>query len=79
MDNNTYVYCTKCVYCNFEELNKTGNTECAYKDKCNNWNPEDSRPYSERPFYKEIKPLPWLYMDLEELIDYDWGEDNEVD
>jgi len=53
--NDKQVYCTECAHCRLDE---TGHTNCNYEDRCESRNPEDSRPISERPMFKEIKNQP---------------------
>ncbi len=51
MDKNTYVYCTRCKHFSCDEEGP----QCPYEEKCSLWDPEDSRPRGERPFYEEEK------------------------
>lgn len=52
MDENTYVYCTNCI--NFR-LCDEGLPYCAFEDKCEINNCEDSMAFMYRPFYKRRK------------------------
>lgn len=55
MDENTYVYCTKCRRC---RLDKMGHTNCGFEDACWCYDTEDGRRFAERPYYRvadEIK------------------------
>lgn len=59
MDQDNHVYCTHC-----EQFEIVGDftPHCEYENVCCIWNPEDSAPLKERPFYKES--LLNKYMDL---------------
>ncbi|WP_279146686.1 MULTISPECIES: hypothetical protein [Clostridium] len=50
MDENTYVYCTHCLYFRLddEEL-----PYCPYEDNCNINDCEDSMIFKDRPHYRE--------------------------
>jgi hypothetical protein len=56
MDKDTHVYCKQCqnFKCNMIMLEDeyTINLDCKYKDECDFYDTEDSKPFSERPFYK---------------------------
>ena len=53
MDKNTHVYCTDCEYF---RLCDEGIPYCALpSDKCSVNDCEDSKPFRERPMYKERK------------------------
>ena len=52
MDKNTYVYCTKCIWLIYSE---DGTPTCIHEKECDIWDAEDSRPFSERPFYEAIE------------------------
>lgn len=50
MNQDTHVYCTHCkhlLYCD-ENL-----PYCPWSNECDNWNFEDSKPFSERPHYED--------------------------
>ena len=52
MCNNEQVYCTNCKYFRLCDEQKP---YCVSEnvDKCDNWDCDDSRPFSERPYYEE--------------------------
>lgn len=52
IQENTHVYCTDCKHFHFNvDFIKMS---CKYKNVCYFYNPEDSMPYSERPYYKPL-------------------------
>lgn len=59
LTNNAYVYCTDCRYFKLrdDELFGKNTPYCdrPTKEYCNDWDMDDSKPYSERPFYREYK------------------------
>lgn len=52
MDKNTHVYCVDCKHFRMDDEYKP---YCPYEPECDIWNCEDSKPFSERPYYKKIK------------------------
>ena len=54
MNDMELVYCTRCKYFRLCDEQKP---YCVseHVDKCNNWDCDDSKPLSERPFYEEVK------------------------
>ena len=50
MKTDTHVYCTHCLYFRLDDKDKP---YCPFEDKCDICDCEDSKPYSERPMYKE--------------------------
>lgn len=57
MDANTYVYCTNCTNFNYSNDDIPC---CKYADKCDIWNPEDSKPFAVRPCYEQMPEMPEL-------------------
>ena len=68
--NNTHVYCTNCRHLEYVSVNNddTGTNiqddglipSCRFSCECCLDDPEDSRPYAERPHYEELQPEPEL-------------------
>ena len=50
MDSDTQVYCTHCKHLRYDLW---GSVICDFELSCDIWDAEDSRPFSERPFYEE--------------------------
>jgi len=68
--NNTHVYCTNCRHLEYVS-DQDGRTvadfqdndvipSCKFSDTCCLYDPEDSKPYAERPHYEELSPEPEL-------------------
>jgi len=55
LDKDTHVYCTHCKHFAVIQQDDGPAPHCPFMDKCCLWDSEDSRPYSERPYYEEIK------------------------
>lgn len=51
VEQSQYVYCTCCRHFTVTENEAP---ECKYRNVCNLYDPEDSRPYIERPYYEQI-------------------------
>lgn len=51
LTEDTHVYCTKC--CHFW-IDESETPQCEYCHECNLSDSEDSRPYKERPKYREL-------------------------
>lgn len=50
MDENTHVYCVDCKWFRTDDEYKP---YCPFEEECDIWNCEDSKPFRERPRYKE--------------------------
>ena len=60
IDPNKHVYCSRCAHFEvIEDIDEDDEMyilrpQCQYMDKCDIWDCEDSKPFKDRPFYKEI-------------------------
>lgn len=52
MDKDTQVYCANCKHLKID-LSQDYPFVCDFELDCNIWEAEDSRPFSNRPFYEE--------------------------
>ena len=50
--DDTHVYCTECAWLIYTD---DGIPACKYEKECDIWDPEDSKPLLDRPYYKPVK------------------------
>lgn len=58
IDPNKHVYCSRCAHFEvIDAIDKEGAyspmPKCEHSDECDIWDCEDSKPFKDRPFYKE--------------------------
>jgi len=54
MNPDTHVYCTHCRHLKYKNFGTPDFTPiCIHENECDIWDAEDSKPFSERPYYED--------------------------